>query len=72
MEWISVEKELPKGRKRFLAKCRNGLIEDSSWSGIVDVYFDPHIGWARCESHDIKPVYVTHYCEYPEDINASL
>lgn len=64
MLWIDVENELPKikMKKRFLAKCVNG---DGSWLGIVDVYFDPHIGWMRCENADRNALYVTHYTEHP-------
>lgn len=64
MEWIDVQKELPKTRKRFLAKCRNGC-EDSYWYGIVDVFFDPHVGWIRCESQDGELVFVIQYTEHP-------
>lgn len=64
MHWIDVEIELPKikMKKRFLAKCVNG---DGSWLGIVDVYFDPHVGWMRCETTDKAALYVTHYTEHP-------
>lgn len=63
MEWINVQEELPKTRKRYLAKCMIGYSDDK-WSGIVDVYFDPHIGWLRCESPDTS-VFVTHYTDHP-------
>ncbi len=67
MEWIDVEKELPKSRKRYLAICKNGDVE-TSWTGLVDVYFDPHRGWIRCESKTPNLVNVTHYCIHPFDI----
>jgi hypothetical protein len=64
MNWIDVERELPKTRKRFIAKC---LIEDEShhWEGVVDVYFDPHVGWIRSEPNSKAPVKVSHYAEHP-------
>lgn len=62
MQWIDVEVELPKIKKRFIAKCGNG---DGAWQGVVDVYFDPHIGWIRCEGGDRSALYVTHYATHP-------
>ncbi len=64
MDWIDVNDELPKSAKRYLARCINGDNE-YSWSGIIDVYFNPNTGWSRCESHSKIPVFVTHYAEHP-------
>ncbi len=64
MKWIDVEKELPSSKKRFLAKCVNSD-KDSSWTGVVDVLFDPHRGWIRSEPNNQNAVYVTHYTDHP-------
>jgi hypothetical protein len=59
MNWISVENELPKEKARFLAKCQN-----DQWTGIVDVFFDPHTGWKRCEDPS-DSIYVLEYAIHP-------
>lgn len=64
MNWINVETELPKTRKRFIALCQNNN-KEGGWNGIIDVFFDPRIGWSRCESQDIRPVYVIFYTDHP-------
>ncbi len=64
MNWISVEDELPKTRKRYIALCQNNDSE-IAWNGIVDVFFDPRIGWRRCESKDMQRIYVIFYTDHP-------
>jgi hypothetical protein len=65
MEWIDVTKELPKNNKRCLGYCYNEY-NNSAWKGIVDVYFDSHSGWNRCEVFDNRKIYVLFWCQMPE------
>lgn len=64
-EWIKSTDQLPKDNKRYLGYCLNE-IGISSWEGIVDVYFDPQIGWRRCENSDEKPLCVLWWREMIE------
>lgn len=65
MDWISVEEKLPPGRRRCLGICLQETGENSSWKGIIDVCFDPHIGWFRCEGKK-RDINVIYWCVYPE------
>lgn len=64
-KWISCKNELPKTNQRYLGYCHNEYGEGSGWKGIVEVYFDPTIGWRRCESIGL-PVHVLYWCEIGE------
>lgn len=56
----------PKEITRCLVYCNNHY-QSCYWKGFVDAIFDPHTGWSRCEHQDNKPLYVTHWTEYPDE-----
>ncbi len=66
MEWIKCTDRLPKKRTRCLARCSNPLLDEKErWIGIVDVCFDPNIGWFRCESSTSNyKLYVIEWMEF--------
>ncbi len=64
-EWKKTSEELPKIKTRCLGYCSNGKYEECKWSGYVDVFFDPQIGWLRCETKKEESVCVLYWIEHP-------
>lgn len=69
IKWKKTKDELPPLNKstRCLARIDTYKPKSTScWEGLVDVYFDPHIGWRRCETED--QVWVEEWIEIDEII----
>ncbi len=58
MDWYNPDEKLPqtivgKTLQRCLALCNVYKESVGCWTGIVEVYFSPYIGWRRCETDEM-------------------
>lgn len=63
MDWFEINWCVGESENKFPKLSENGQIykclgfcrvrkSDSYWEGFIEVYFDPHIGWKRCETDE--------------------